>query len=826
VLLNLRWSWRDLRARWLQVAAIALVIGIGSGVYSGLSSTSQWRLASYDASYERLGMWDLRVELAEGTAVDAAALAAAVDGVDDVEGTELRLVVPTQVDASTPDQTILVPGQVVGIDVTDDGPEIGRVVAAEGRPLVGDDAGTDVALLDQHFAEHYDLPVNGQIRVAPGVDLDYVGFGLSPEHLIIIPPRGTIFGEAAYAVLWAPLDTVQRISGQQGQANDLVIRARDGADRDMLEAAVTTALSERFPATGFTITPRDDDSVLRTLYDDIDSDQRFNNIFAVLILAGAAFAAFNLTGRIVQAQRREIGIGMALWVTPARLAMRPLLVGAQIATLGVVFGIAVGLVIDALLASVLSDVFPLPVWIVDFQPMVFLRGAALGFLLPLLATLFPVLRAVRVAPVEAIRTGHHVTSGSGLAPLLTRLPLPGSSVAQMPFRNVLRSPRRTLVTALGIAASITTLVGVIGMIDSYLATLDRGEAEVLGDQPDRLTISLEPAPVESDEVQAVLGSDVLEQAEAGLDLGGVLDPDDQAIEVFVSVVDLRSELWAPTLVEGSIDDVAGPSIDGAPRDRAGAASGEPPALVVSRKALDDLGLSVGDTVSLRHPVREGLGFRLVDSDVRVGAVHPNPFRFVSYLDIDHAGLFDLEGITNRVQAIPTAEVGAEGAQRELFGQPGVIAVQPVRTQVDAIRDRIEEFVSIFTIVQVAVLVLALLIAFNSTSINVDERRREHATMFAYGLPVRSVVRVAVLESVVTGLIGTVMGIIAGRILVSWITRVLFGDTVPDIGIIPDVALQTIFTALALGIVAVAVAPLLTIRRLRKMDIPSTLRVME
>ena len=32
----LRWSWRDLRARWLQVVAIALIIALGTGVFAGL----------------------------------------------------------------------------------------------------------------------------------------------------------------------------------------------------------------------------------------------------------------------------------------------------------------------------------------------------------------------------------------------------------------------------------------------------------------------------------------------------------------------------------------------------------------------------------------------------------------------------------------------------------------------------------------------------------------------------------------------------------------------------------------------------------------------
>ena len=43
----------------------------------------------------------------------------------------------------------------------------------------------------------------------------------------------------------------------------------------------------------------------------------------------------------------------------------------------------------------------------------------------------------------------------------------------------------------------------------------------------------------------------------------------------------------------------------------------------------------------------------------------------------------------------------------------------------------------------AVVALALLIAFNATRITVEERRREHATMQAFGLPVRTVLGIVV-----------------------------------------------------------------------------------
>ena len=171
----------------------------------------------------------------------------------------------------------------------------------------------------------------------------------------------------------------------------------------------------------------------------------------VLILAGAAFAAFNLTGRIVEAQRREIGIGMALGVPRRRLAIRPLLVGAEVALARAsCFGVGVGLVVGVGMGSVLQALLPAARLAVPV-PAWRLRCAAprSASRCPFVATAFPVWRAVRVPPVDAIRTGVLSAKSSGLAPLLARVPLPGRTTAQMPFRNVLRAPRRTLMTVLG-----------------------------------------------------------------------------------------------------------------------------------------------------------------------------------------------------------------------------------------------------------------------------------------------------------------------------------------------------------------------------------------
>ena len=96
--LLLRWSGRDLRARWIQVAAIAMVIALGTGSYAGLSSVTRWRRASTDEGYRSLAMYDLRVKVAEGASVPAGTLLGAVKDDPDVTAAEERLLVDVQVD--------------------------------------------------------------------------------------------------------------------------------------------------------------------------------------------------------------------------------------------------------------------------------------------------------------------------------------------------------------------------------------------------------------------------------------------------------------------------------------------------------------------------------------------------------------------------------------------------------------------------------------------------------------------------------------------------------------------------------------------------------
>ena len=327
--------------------------------------------------------------------------------------------------------------------------------------------------------------------------------------------------QANFAALFTSLETAQELAGAPGQVNRLLIRLsrrrRPGRGRPGGRRGPGRSASR---GGGHRRRARDNPGYAM-IYQDIENDQQTFSIFAMLIFVGAVAAAFNLTARLVEAQRREIGIAMALGVPRRRIAIRPLLVAAQIALLGVALGVAVGWVIGVGMRQVLEGFFPLPIWVTSFQGGAYAGAAAVGFAAPFAAAAYPVWRAVRVRPIEAIRPAH-LTRRCAHA-VVARPRRPANTFRRLPVRNLARAPRRTLLTAVGIASAIAVLTALLGMIDSFYRTVDIGEQQILAGQVDRVIVEFDaPYPAGAPEVAAVLGSPTVARAEASLTVPGRL----------------------------------------------------------------------------------------------------------------------------------------------------------------------------------------------------------------------------------------------------------------------------------------------------------------
>ena len=99
-------------------------------------------------------------------------------------------------------------------------------------------------------------------------------------------------------------------------------------------------------------------------------------------------------------------------------------------------------------------------------------------------------------------------------------------------------------------------------------------------------------------------------------------------------------------------------------------------------------------------------------------------------------------------------------------------------------------------------------------------------MFAFRVPVGTVMRMTMVENLILGIGATAVCVIGGWFLLLLIMATRVKDTMPEIYIKPYVSQSTLLVTLFLGIVCVTLAPLLMWRKLSRMDVPGRLKVAE
>jgi ABC-type antimicrobial peptide transport system permease subunit len=313
-----------------------------------------------------------------------------------------QLVAPPQTNIKSSSYTI------GGVDTTK--PGIGVVtpsLVAKGHFLAT--AGGKEALLAATYASRQKLGVGSKLDLN-GTVFTVVG--------LVRPPLG---GQTAD--VYIPVTELQKLSSQDGLANVVLVRAKDGSS----VADVQRAIEKKFPNAEVASQKQVTDQISGSLVDASDLSHRLGVALAILAALAAFLVAALLTLSSVGKRVREIGTLKALGWTQ-RLVLRQI-VGESAAQgilgglLGVVLGVIAATAIGAfgptltatstnsggsgafglgqLTARTVSDQFSLTA---PLTPTVLLFGFLLAVVGGLIAGAAGAFRAARLRPADALRT--------------------------------------------------------------------------------------------------------------------------------------------------------------------------------------------------------------------------------------------------------------------------------------------------------------------------------------------------------------------------------------------------------------------------------------
>lgn len=477
----------------------------------------------------------------------------------------------------------------------------------------------------------------------------------------------------------------------------------------------------------------------QTFVDNSTRIDALSNIFPVVLFAIAALVSLTTMTRFVEEERSNMGLLKALGYSNAQIRRKFIVYGAVSACAGAAIGVVLGhLVLPYIVFNAYSASSTFSGLILTFS----LFWTVISFVIALACTVFP---AYLVAQAEL--------RGAPASLFLAKPPKAGSRIflerikplwSRMSFtykvtaRNLFRYKQRMLMTIIGVAGCTALLVMGFGIRDSISGLGQRQFGEIL--HYNVLTVSQNNlTPQEKEEQQQFLNSDNIKGHEAVLfeQLHQTINDNRQDISLMVpenetnfgDFVTLRTRVSQKELNLSS---------QGA---------------VLSEKLAGLLDAKVGDTVSVKTVEDETVKIKVAGiTEMYMGHyIFMNQSQYKKVFDKD----FSSNASLLKLQDSSTAK--SQEISAEFMRTSGALAV----SQNNNLQNTIEAFLHginsvMFVLIGCAIL-LAIVVIYNLTNINVSERIRELSTIKVLGFYDREVTLYIYRETILLSFLGILVG---------------------------------------------------------------------
>ncbi len=545
---------------------------------------------------------------------------------------------------------------------------------------------------------------------------------------------------------------------------------------------------------------REDNLGYESFSNNVEKVAAIAQVFPVFFFLVAALVALTTMARMVEEQRTQIGTLKALGFSNFTIAMHYLLYALTATLGGCVFGLAIGFrLLPTVIWNAYGIMYRLPSLIMAFEWPYALVSSISALVCVLAAAIGACWASLRSNAAELMRprapkAGKRVFL-EYIRPLWSRLKF----TQKVTVRNLIRYKKRFFMTVFGIAGCTALLIAGFGLRDSISGIVDKQFYELY--HYNTMIVMGEDA---ADGVQAILNDPTAisehlftaqEKAEA------TVDGETHSFTLFVPqepgrLIDFLS---LQTRQTGRPIDFGDDTV------------------VVSEKLAKNLGVSVGDSLSLS-----------LEDDGRagtftVGGITENYMGNYVYVTPQTYG--DVLG-GRPDYSIYLAKVPNDSAENRkalstrLLEQEGVTAVRYTADLRSSFMDTMKSIDYIVIVLIISAGALAFVVLYNLTNINITERQRELATIKVLGFYDKEVSAYIYRETAALTLIGTLVGLVLGAFFHQFVVRtaeidmVMFGRSVSAMSYLLSSGLTILFSVLV---------NLVMYRKLKKIDMIESMK---
>lgn len=490
-----------------------------------------------------------------------------------------------------------------------------------------------------------------------------------------------------------------------------------------------------------------------SFYGNVDKVASIAKVFPVFFFLIAALVVLTTMTRMVEEERTEIGVIKALGYSNVTIASKYLLYAALAAILGAAVGLAAG-----------THLFPMVIWnaygiMYTFPPLV-CRMDPLICLGTSGILVIGVVGATLYASLDVLR-------GKPAALMLPKAPKPGKRVfleyicpvwRRMKFthkvtaRNLLRYKKRFFMTILGVAGCTALLVTGFGLRDS------------IGDIVERQYGTLQKFDLEirTDEEADLEGSSALaDYLKDDSEQDGYLRVHKSSAELYFANGEGDITLVVPEETEKMKDFRTLQN-----RQTKENVPFETDSVILTEKVAERLGISAGDTVSLKNSDDKSAEFTVTD-------IVENYISSYVFMGVDaYRAAFEEEPeyLYLDVKNSLDGEEERDALSAELLEDSSITNLQFSEDSRETFGNMLGKIDYIVVVLIICAGLLAFIVLYDLTNINVSERQKEIATIKVLGFYDHEVSAYIYRETVVLSIIGTIAGLVFGIFLHAFVVR--------------------------------------------------------
>jgi len=782
---------RDLWRLRGQVLALAMVVACGVAVLATFLGSVDALQQTASAYYERYRFADVfaKVKRAPDTLRERMAQ------IPGVQWVETRVTKLATVDVEGFDEPVV--AQLVSLP---ERPSLNLLVLRAGRVVAPGKANEIV--VNEPFAKAHGLKVGDHIKALINGrrrTLTIVGLALSPEFVYAMGPGALMPDKKRFAILWMDHEVLATTFDLKGAFNDVALKLQRGARTNDVIDRLDQILA-RYGGIG--AIPRADQISNWFLMNEIKQMETMSSVLPAIFLIVAALLANMVLARLIAVERAEIGLLKAFGYSNGAVGWHYAKMVLAMTLLGILIGVVGGYFLGKLFTGLYANLFNFPFLLFRPGPAPFVIAGLVSLASTLLGAASSVRRAVRQPPAEAMRppappTFHRGLFG-GAADSADRR---GGRWIDQPTRIVLRQiirwPRRSLMTSLGIGFGIALLVVSLQWIDAINHMI---RVHFFQAQHQDVTVAL-------DEVRTT-------RVLAGLArLPGVLATEPQR------TVAVRFRFGNRTHRDGitglrqdarlaPVHDVSGKIVP-IPRD----------GLLISKTLATKLNAKPGDVLTVEvleahRPVRR----------IPIAGLFETYIGTPAYMNINAVNRLMRERPVTNIVLMRIDPLQRKALYKTLKDQPAVAAVMLRESALQIFEETMAEtmWISITFFVSFAC-VIAFGVVYNSARIALSERGRELATLRVIGFSRPEISYILLGEVALITLLALPIGCLIGYFLAGFIVQ----DMATELFRVPFIIEPgTYGLAILIGLAATTLSAFVVQRRLNNLDLIAVLKTRE